>query len=108
MAVKTTAEVVWRPSAEDGNAAMVAVVAKATAEDDGVTGRRGGKGDCSDSRRGVQRSSSDFIDHHHSTGESWSNTSPNNDGGGGGGGCSGGKKNRHTPSSSWWQTAILD
>ena len=52
---KTTAEVVWRLSAEDGNAVMVAVAAKATAEDDGVTGRRGGKGDCSNSRHGVQR-----------------------------------------------------
>ena len=36
MAEKTTAEVVWRLSVEDSNAAMVAMVAKATAE-----GRRG-------------------------------------------------------------------
>jgi len=52
---KTTAEEVWRLSAEDGNAVMVAVAAKATAENDGVTGRRGGRGDCSDSCRGVLR-----------------------------------------------------
>ena len=104
MATKTTAEVVWRPSVEDGNAAMVAVAAKATAEGGGgVAGRRGGGGDCSDSCRGVQRSSSDIIDDHCSTGESWSNTSPNHDGGGGGGG----EKNRHTPSSYRRRTAIL-
>ena len=104
MATKTTAEVVWRPSAEDGNAAMVAVAAKATAEGGGgVAGRRGGGGDCSDSCRGVQRSSSDIIDDHCSTGESWSITRPNHDGGGGGGG----EKNRHTPSSYRRQTAIL-
>jgi hypothetical protein len=35
MAAKTTAEVVWRPSVEDSNAAMVAVAAKATAEGGG-------------------------------------------------------------------------
>ena len=85
MAAKMTAEVVWRPSAEDGNAAMVAVVAKATAEGGGVMGWRGGRGDCSDSCCGMQRSSSEDSDNHRSTGESWSNTSPNNDDGGGGG-----------------------
>ena len=35
MAVKTTAEVVWRPSVEYSNAEIVAVVAKATAESSG-------------------------------------------------------------------------
>ena len=50
---KTTAEVVWRPSAEDINAAMVAVAAKATAEGGRVMGRRGGGGD-----RRLQRQSS--------------------------------------------------
>ena len=85
-----TTEVVWRPSAEDSNAAMVAVVAKATAEGGGVRGWWGGRGDCSDSRRGVQRSSSNVFDNHLSTSKSWSNTSPNNDGGGGGGRDSGG------------------
>ena len=39
MAAKTTAEVVGRPSAEDGNAVMVAVVAKAMSEGDGVMAR---------------------------------------------------------------------
>ena len=52
-------------------------------------------------QRGVQRSSSDIIEYHRSTGKSWSNTSPNNNGecggdGGGGGGGSGGEKNCHT------------
>ena len=42
MAVKTTSEVVWRPSAEDGNAATVAVAANATAEGSGAVGRWGG------------------------------------------------------------------
>ena len=111
MAAKTTAEVVWRPSAEDGNAAMVAVVAKATAEVGGVTGRQGGRGDCSDSCRGVQRSSSDDFDNHRSTGKTWSNTSPNNDGGGGGRGSGrgggGGEKNHHTLSSYRRRTVIL-
>ena len=46
---ETMAEVVWWPSAEDGNVAMVAVAAKATAEGGGVSGQRGGGGDCSDS-----------------------------------------------------------
>ena len=32
MAAKMTAEVVWQPSAEDGNAAMVVVAAKTSAE----------------------------------------------------------------------------
>ncbi len=50
MAAKTTAEVVWRPSAEEGNAATVAVAAKATAEGGRVAGWRGGGGDHSDSR----------------------------------------------------------
>jgi len=81
----------------------VAVAAKATVEGSGVAGRRGGGGDHSDSCHGVQRSSSDVVDNHCSTGESWSNTSPNNDGRGGGGS----KKNRHTTSSYRWQTAIL-
>ena len=82
-----TTEVVWRPSAEYSNVAMVAVVAnKATAEGGWVTGWWGGGGDCSDSHRGVKRSSFDLIEDHLSTGESWSNTSLNNDGGGGGGG----------------------
>ena len=40
MAAKMTAEVVWRPSAEDGNATTVAVAAKATVEGGGVAGRR--------------------------------------------------------------------
>jgi len=40
----------------------------------------GGEGDCSNSCHGVQRSSSDLISNHHSTGKSWSNASPNNDG----------------------------
>ena len=94
-----TAKVVWRPSVENGNAAMVAVAANAMAES--------GRGDHSDSRRGVMGSSSDVIENHRSTGESWSNTSPNNDGGDGGGGGGGGEKNRHTPSSSRRWTAIL-
>ena len=68
MAAKTTAEVVWRPSVENGNAATVAVAANAMAESGG--------GDHSDSRRGVTGSSSDVIENHRSTGESWSNTSP--------------------------------
>ena len=103
MAAKMTAEVVWRPSAEDGNAAMVAVVAKATAEGGGVMGWRGGRGDCSDSCRGVQRLSSDDFDNNRSTGKTWSYTSPNNDGRGGGRGSGrgggGGEKNHHTLSS---------
>ena len=78
----------------------------------GAVWRQGGGGDRSDSHRGVQWSSSNVIDNHHSTGESWSNTSPNNDGGGGGGGGSGdnggGKHNHHTPSFSYRRrTAIL-
>ncbi len=36
MAAKMTAKVVWQPSAEEGNAAMVAVAAKATVEGGGV------------------------------------------------------------------------
>ena len=40
MAAKMTAEVVWRPSAEDGNATTVAVAANATVEGGGVAGRR--------------------------------------------------------------------
>ncbi len=39
MAAMTMAEVMGRPSAEDGNAVMVAVAAKATVEGDGVTAR---------------------------------------------------------------------
>jgi len=39
MAAKRTAEVVWRPSAEDGNAATVAVAAKAMLEGGGVAAR---------------------------------------------------------------------
>jgi hypothetical protein len=76
MAAETTAEVVWRPSAEDGNVAMVAVAAKATLDGGGVVGWRGGRGDRSDSRRRVQQSSSDIIDDYRSTGtgKSWSNT----------------------------------
>ena len=61
-----TTEVVWRPSAEDGNVAMIAVAAKATAEGGGYTGRWGGGGDCSDSRCGVQRSLSDVMNDHRS------------------------------------------
>ena len=45
MAVKMAVEVVWRPSAEDGNAATAAVTAKAMAEGSGGNG----VGDCSDS-----------------------------------------------------------
>jgi uncharacterized membrane protein YgcG len=110
MAAETTAEVVWRPSAEDGKAATVAVAAKATSEGGGLAGRRKNGGDRSDSRRRVQRSSSNVIDDC----KSWSNTSPNNSGecggdgsGSGGGGGSGGEKNRHTPSSYRRRTAIL-
>jgi hypothetical protein len=55
----------------------------------------------------LQRLSSEVINDHRSTGESWRNTSPNNDGGGGGRGSRGGEKNRHTPSSYWRRTAIL-
>jgi hypothetical protein len=108
-----TTEVVWQPSAEDGNTAAVAVVvvAKAMAEGGGVGGQWGSGRDRSDSRHGVQRSLPTVIDNHRSTGESWSNTSPNNDGRGGSGGgdrCgSGGKKNCHTPSSYRWRTVIL-
>ena len=58
MAAKMTAEVVWQPSAEDGNASMVVVAAKATAEGGGAEGgRRGSGGDCSDSHR-IQKVSS--------------------------------------------------
>jgi len=39
MVAKTTAEVVGRPSAEDGNVVMVAVAAKAMSEGDGVMAR---------------------------------------------------------------------
>ena len=39
MAAKWTAEVVWRPSAEGGNAATVAVAAKATSEGGEVAAR---------------------------------------------------------------------
>ena len=39
MAAKWMAEVVWRPSAEGGNAATVAVAAKATSEGGGVAAR---------------------------------------------------------------------
>ena len=39
MAAKTTVEVVWRPSAEEGNVAMVAAAAKAMAEGGGVMAR---------------------------------------------------------------------
>ena len=84
MAAKMTAEVVWRPSAEEGNKAMVAVAVMAMAEGSRVAGRRGCGGDRSNSRRVVQPLSSKVIADHRSTAESWSNTSPNNDGGGGG------------------------
>jgi hypothetical protein len=40
MAAKMTAEVVWRLSAEEENAAMVAVAVVATAEGGRVAGRR--------------------------------------------------------------------
>jgi hypothetical protein len=103
MAAKTTAEVVERQSEEDRNTATVAVAAKAIVEGGGVAGRQGGGGDRSDSCHGVQRSLSDVVDNHRSTGESWSNTSPNNDGESDGGG----EKNRHTTSSYRRQTAIL-
>ena len=88
MAAETTAEVVWRPSAEDGKAATVAVAAKATSEGGRLAGRRKNGGDRSDSRRRVQRSLSNVIDDR----KSWSNTSPNNNGkcGGGGSGSGGG------------------
>jgi len=119
MSVKTTAEVVWRPSAEEGNMAMVAVAVMGTAVGGRVAGRWGCGGDRSDSCHGVQPSFSKVIDDHHSTGKSWGNTSRNNDGGGGGrggggggGGGSGrggggGEKNRHTPSPHRRRTAIL-
>jgi hypothetical protein len=104
MAAKTMADVVWRLSVEEGNAGLVAVAAKAMAEGGRVAGWRGGGGDRSNSRRGVQWSLSEVIDDHSSTDESWNNTSPNNDGDRGGGG---GKKNCHTPSSYWRRTVIL-
>ena len=111
MAAKTMAEVVWRPSVEEGNMGLVAVAAKAMAEGGRVAGWRGGGGDRSNSRRGVQWLFSEVIDDHSSTDESWNNTSPNNDGGGGGGGGGrgggGGEKNCHTPSSYWRRTVIL-
>ena len=84
MAAKMTAEVVWRPSAEEGNKAMVVVAVMAMAEGSRVAGRRGCGGDRSNSRRVVQPLSSKVIADHRSTAESWSNTSPNNDGGGDG------------------------
>jgi len=111
MAAKMTAEVVWRPSEEDGNVTTVAVAAtKATMEGGRVVGRRSSRGDRSDSRRRVQRLSSDVIDDHRSTSKSWSIIRPNNDSDGGGGGGSGGgcgEKNCHTPSSYRRRTAIL-
>ena len=111
MAAKTLAEVMWRPSVEEGNVGLVAVASKAMAEGGRVAGWRGGGGDRSNSRRGVQWLLSEVIDDHSSTDESWNNTSPNNDGGGGGGGGGrgggGGEKNCHTPSSYWRRTVIL-
>ncbi len=41
MAAKMTAEVMWRPSAEEGNKVMVAVAVMAMAEGSRVAGRRG-------------------------------------------------------------------
>ena len=43
MAAKTTTEVVWSPSMEDGNPATVVVVAKARSEGGGAAGRWGGR-----------------------------------------------------------------